>query len=1504
MIKRQSSRAIVIIALVCALLVSSALFISGCGGNNSDNSYTIVYDSQGGAAVKNGTYTEGSSNKFYLPTPSIGSDPKMYGYSFTGWFYDAECTKKATTEIDMSYAKNGTITLYAGWSNLHKIYFDARTAETIEPLEYAYGTTINAADLPVPEDRVVGTATCKFLYWAFLNTNEEVSETFTMDAVDIYLFAVYDTGVNTRFELTDDGYYIPTSTDGKVTQTRFSDYTLNDGEIYSVDMTLPADWSTYTDDCGPVFSATAFDEKGTTFIGAPYVTMFISAPTKANGAIEFWGDVDTPNGSVDAQLIARYRLGGDLLKDTPYEKKMLAYQESDEEATFTLTYRRVERTVEGVTKISYYIGIDGIEYICLTTGEVAVRYSEISNAANAFSTKHTGNIVGLRAKTKGVKYSNITVKKASELNVKFYAENGGEAIESKSFGYGKAMGTLPVATREGFDFAGWYYTDYITGAKKELTAETIASADMFNIEAVAQWRKTGAKPYTVKFNTGIDGYEVDDVTGWYEGNEIKLPELAYTMMEFDGNWYYEAECLNVVDFDNIDTEKAGITGADTDEPVLTIYAKVSKKQFLEGEGTEENPFLVKTEADLTKLAEFVNAGETLAGYYIKLENDIALSGAFTQIGSRTKAFSGVFDGNGKTISNMTLEGNDYLGMFAILKGATIKNLTIEGTVVGTRGVNGLLAGQLQGGTLVENVTVKGSVSGGGSDVGGIAGDTVKNGEGNVVVKNCVNYAEITVTMAKPGDVGAAGGIIGATQAGFETLVINCFNRGKVSTTSTFGGGIIGLLRVVSGNMNYKVSGCYNYGDISGAIQVGGIVGGSRDRIENSYTLSTAKINGSAAIDLILDGKATTYIGAIVGRLETTAAMRTAGGFCDADGNPITVKITAVLYTDGGTLPEGVTSPAEIIAETAVLGQLPVPVKESYRFVRWELKVVSGEGDDQTISYVAVTESTIFQGPAHTVELVARYVEQVTITVNADGGEYDGETTITLDKGGKLDADALGVPTKEGYTFLGWFNGDTRVAADDVYEADVEIKAHWEKQAQKSNIKFNSDGALVDSKELTVGEEIGTLPVPPAKAGYRFDGWYDVDDNKITETSTFEASVVDLNAKWVLQTVITFTAEGGTINGEATKSIDAGTAIGTLPTATIDVAGEAFGGWLTADGKLVDENTVFAADVTAITLTASFGWDGETVSESLSGEGTEEAPYLISSGADLAYLASSVNGGNIYSGKYISLTKNVNMNFKAWTSIGKTSDKVFSGIFDGKNFAIENVTDAFIEYAAGATVKNLTLSVKIQKTTIVGGLISITKDTACTVENVTVKGSVSGSVANVAGVVGKAQGATTIRNCKNYADITSTLGSGLAFAGGILGSSASTIVIDSCENYGTITAKGAMVGGIAGLPRKAANSYVTGCKNFGNVTGSAQVGGIAGASRVKVENSYCLETALINGKEAKTLTLYGIKTSVGGSVRTASIVGQIDDKAGNSDCGELVNCGLCNANGEAITDEQQ
>ena len=67
------------------------------------------------------------------------------------------------------------------------------------------------------------------------------------------------------------------------------------------------------------------------------------------------------------------------------------------------------------------------------------------------------------------------------------------------------------------------------------------------------------------------------------------------------------------------------------------------------------------------------------------------------------------------------------------------------------------------------------------------------------------------------------------------------------------------------------------------------------------------------------------------------------------------------------------------------------------------------------------------------------------------------------------------------------------------------------------------------------------------------------------------------------------------------------------------------------------------------------WDGITVASSLSGEGTEESPYLISDGAELMYFAQQVNGGNSYEGEYILLEENIDMdmfnNGKTWTPIG-------------------------------------------------------------------------------------------------------------------------------------------------------------------------------------------------------------------------------------------------------------
>ena len=83
--------------------------------------------------------------------------------------------------------------------------------------------------------------------------------------------------------------------------------------------------------------------------------------------------------------------------------------------------------------------------------------------------------------------------------------------------------------------------------------------------------------------------------------------------------------------------------------------------------------------------------------------------------------------------------------------------------------------------------------------------------------------------------------------------------------------------------------------------------------------------------------------------------------------------------------------------------------------------------------------------------------------------------------------------------------------------------------------------------------------------------------------------------------------------------------------------------------------IFAAVFAAGVSDTSYAIDpwADKASDSLSGSGTQEAPYEISSGGDLAYLAKQVNGGtDDYAGKYFTLKQNIDLNGSEWTPIGK------------------------------------------------------------------------------------------------------------------------------------------------------------------------------------------------------------------------------------------------------------
>ena len=64
---------------------------------------------------------------------------------------------------------------------------------------------------------------------------------------------------------------------------------------------------------------------------------------------------------------------------------------------------------------------------------------------------------------------------------------------------------------------------------------------------------------------------------------------------------------------------------------------------------------------------------------------------------------------------------------------------------------------------------------------------------------------------------------------------------------------------------------------------------------------------------------------------------------------------------------------------------------------------------------------------------------------------------------------------------------------------------------------------------------------------------------------------------------------------------------------------------------------------ATALAAGGAWDGSIATAFAGGTGTESDPYQIANGAQLAYLASSVNSGETYTGKYFVLTANIDLN---------------------------------------------------------------------------------------------------------------------------------------------------------------------------------------------------------------------------------------------------------------------
>ena len=264
---------------------------------------------------------------------------------------------------------------------------------------------------------------------------------------------------------------------------------------------------------------------------------------------------------------------------------------------------------------------------------------------------------------------------------------------------------------------------------------------------------------------------------------------------------------------------------DAIEGKVTLNVKMIGNQpptDVTGNGTEAEPFILKTAEHLAWFRDYVNVGKSSA--CAKIADDVeeidmstvchkadaekqVAELSWTPIGNYSKQYQGTFDGNGKTIRNLFISStSNEIGFFGYAADCRIKNITFDNAKVkgNDNSSTGILAGYA-GSCVIENIkTTRNCSVEGNYETGGIAG----RANGNI--SNCENHAIVK-------GLHSVGGIVGICFDS-ENSITSCANYGEITGTEDFVGGIIGYFG--EGSLQNSA----NNGNITGDARVGNLIG--------------------------------------------------------------------------------------------------------------------------------------------------------------------------------------------------------------------------------------------------------------------------------------------------------------------------------------------------------------------------------------------------------------------------------------------------------------------------------------------------------------------------------------------------------------------------------------------------------------------------------------------------------------------------------------------------------
>lgn len=228
-------------------------------------------------------------------------------------------------------------------------------------------------------------------------------------------------------------------------------------------------------------------------------------------------------------------------------------------------------------------------------------------------------------------------------------------------------------------------------------------------------------------------------------------------------------------------------------------------------------------------------------------------------------------------------------------------------------------------------------------------------------------------------------------------------------------------------------------------------------------------------------------------------------------------------TNGGTISEN--SPKTFVSSDLPI-TLPTPTREGYEFGGWFL----------SSDFSGAAQTTIPTGTDNNVYVYAKWIKTYNITYHLGGGENAESNPQTFSE--KTLPLTLAAPTREGFTFAGWYQNTTgsgnQVTKIEVgTEKNVSLWAKWD--AIEYSISYVLNGGTNNSQNVTKYTILDT-PVKlfnPTYDGYVFDGWFSSSDfsgERVTYLSKTNLANVTLYAKWSLAYTITYNTNGGLNDG--------------------------------------------------------------------------------------------------------------------------------------------------------------------------------------------------------------------------------------------------------------------------------------------------------------------------------------------------------------------------------------